>query len=190
MSILDKIKGEGEGEGGVFNPFRLLDIGEIMVRYCDGIKIKDYVFFGVLTSERFMLIDSLHQSAGVIAKEIPISVIKEAMLEKDEKGRPALAINMEIGEQSRIMRLVFTGLIEEPDSECREWFTAINGFPPERLEQLEPAKPEEKAKESVPAAPEVPVLDEPAPKPVPEKTVQEPEPDIGAKPLLEQEQAP
>lgn len=171
MSILDNIKGNrgaDEGDpGGKFNPFRLLDIGEIMVRYTDGIRIKDFVFLAVLTSERLILIDSARQNAGQITKEIPFSVIKQADLERDEKDRPALAISMEVGGQSRMMRLVFTGLIQEPETECREWFTAINGYPPERVEQ-----PEIRLDEPIPArAPEpVPVSREE--KPVPVEVVQ------------------
>lgn len=142
MSILDNIKGprsgdDGDPNGGKFNPFKLLDIGEIMVRYTDGIKIKDFVFLSVLTSERLILIDSTKQGSGQIAKEIPFSVIKLAELERDERDRPTLAISMEVGGQHRVMRLVFTGLINEPETECREWFTAINGYPPERIEKQE-----------------------------------------------------
>ena len=140
MSLLDNIKGRSGDEGdqgGKFNPFRLLDIGEIMVRYTDGIRIKDFVFLAVLTSERLILIDSARQGTGQITKEIPFSVIKQAELERDERDRPSLAISMEVGGQQRIMRLVFTGLINEPESECREWYTAINGYPPERIEQPE-----------------------------------------------------
>ena len=141
MSILDNIKGARSGEdgdsGGKFNPFKLLEIGEIMARYTDGIRIKDFVFLAVLTSERLILIDSARQGSGQITKEIPFSVIKQAELERDERDRPTLAISMEVGGQHRVMRLVFTGLINEPDTECREWFTAINGYPPERVEQPE-----------------------------------------------------
>ncbi len=141
MSILDNIKGprgdEGDPSGGKFNPFKLLDIGEIMVRYTDGIRIKDFVFLAVLTSERLMLIDSTRQGTGQITKEIPFSVIKQAELERDERDRPTLAISMEVGGQQRVMRLVFTGLISEPETECREWFTAINGYPPEKIEKQE-----------------------------------------------------
>ncbi|PWR72799.1 zinc ribbon domain-containing protein [Methanospirillum lacunae] len=156
MSILDNIKGprsgdDGDPNGGKFNPFKLLDIGEIMVRYTDGIKIKDFVFLSVLTSERLILIDSTKQGSGQIAKEIPFSVIKLAELERDERDRPTLAISMEVGGQHRVMRLVFTGLINEPETECREWFTAINGYPPERIEKQELR------------------LDEPATPPVPEQ---------------------
>ena len=138
MSLLDNIKGnrspdEGD-QGGKFNPFRLLEIGEIMVRYTDGIRIKDFVFLAILTSERLILIDSARQGTGQITKEIPFSVIKQADLERDERDRPSLAISMEVGGQSRVMRLVFTGLIMEPDTECREWYTAINGYPPEKAE--------------------------------------------------------
>ncbi|MDD1729533.1 MAG: zinc ribbon domain-containing protein [Methanospirillum sp.] len=154
MSILDNIKGARSGEdgdsGGKFNPFKLLEIGEIMARYTDGIRIKDFVFLAVLTSERLILIDSARQGSGQITKEIPFSVIKEAELERDERDRPTLAISMEVGGQHRVMRLVFTGLINEPDTECREWFTAINGYPPERAEP-----------------PEI-RLDEPVPSPSPE----------------------
>jgi len=138
MSLLDNIKGNRSGDegdlGGKFNPFRLLEIGEIMARYTDGIRIKDFVFLAILTSERLILIDSARQGTGQITKEIPFSVIKQADLERDERDRPTLAISMEVGGQSRVMRLVFTGLIQEPDTECREWFTAINGYPPERAE--------------------------------------------------------
>lgn len=142
MSLLDNIKGarsgdEGDSSGGKFNPFRLLEIGEIMVRYTDGIRIKDFVFLAVLTTERLILIDSARQGTGQITKEIPFSVIKQADLERDERDRPSLAISMEVGGQNRVMRLVFTGLISEPETECREWFTAINGYPPERIEQPE-----------------------------------------------------
>ncbi|PKL59935.1 MAG: hypothetical protein CVV33_05290 [Methanomicrobiales archaeon HGW-Methanomicrobiales-4] len=141
MSLLDNIKGNRSGDegdqGGKFNPFRLLEIGEIMVRYTDGIRIKDFVFLAILTSERLILIDSTHQMTGQITKEIPFSVIKQADLERDERDRPSLAISMEVGEQNRVMRLVFTNLIMEPETECREWFTAINGYPPERVEAPE-----------------------------------------------------
>lgn len=140
MSLLDNIKGRSSDEGdpgGKFNPFRMLDIGEIMVRYTDGIRIKDFVFLAILTSERLILIDSARQGTGQITKEIPFSVIKQADLERDERDRPSLAISMEVGGQQRVMRLVFTGLISEPDSECREWYTAINGYPPEKIEPPE-----------------------------------------------------
>jgi len=194
MSILDNIKGRSsdEGEpGGKFNPFRLLEIGEIMVRYTDGIRIKDFVFLAILTSERLILIDSARQGSGQITKEIPFSVIKKADLERDERDRPALAISMEVGDQQRVMRLVFTGLINEPDTECREWYTAINGFPPERIEKVEvhldePAQvvqPEQRIPvqnpppvTEVPLAPPVVPVSEPAPPAEPAPPVREPEP--------------
>ncbi|HWQ68067.1 MAG TPA: hypothetical protein VN372_14510 [Methanospirillum sp.] len=143
MSLLDNIKGmrssdDGDGGGSKFNPFRLLEIGETMIRYADGIRIKDFVFLGVITSNRLILIDSAKQSTGVISKEIPVSLIKEAVLEQDERGRPTLAVTMEVGGQNRVMRLVFTGLIDEPVTECREWFSAINGYPPEPESAPEP----------------------------------------------------
>lgn len=185
MSLLDNIKGiRGEGEetggGGPFNPFKLLEIGEMMVRYCDGIRIKDFVFLAILTSERLVLIDSAKQGSGVIAKEIPVSVIKHADLERDERGRPTLAVSMEIGEQNRVMRLVFSGLINEPDAECREWFTAINGYPPAAPPSPEPPgiAPIIEAPESVPALPEEPhpepVLIKPIAPPIPEPEQPEP----------------
>lgn len=171
MSILDNIKGprsgdDGDPNGGKFNPFKLLDIGEIMVRYTDGIKIKDFVFLSILTSERLILIDSTKQGTGQIAKEIPFSVIKLAELERDERDRPTLAISMEVGGQHRVMRLVFTGLINEPETECREWFTAINGYPPERIQKQElrldePATPPQPEPRLYPAA-----LEQPVPPPV------------------------
>ncbi len=171
MSILDNIKGgRGGDEGdpnGKFNPFRLLEIGEIMVRYTDGIRIKDFVFLAVLTSERLILLDSARQGTGQITKEIPFSVIKQADLERDERDRPTLAISMEVSGQSRVMRLVFTGLISEPETECREWFTAINGYPPERVEQPEIRLDEPADAPYVEPAP-IPVRQpEPTPVPVP-----------------------
>jgi hypothetical protein len=65
---------------------------------------------------------------------------------------------MEVGGQQRVMRLVFTGLIHDPETECREWFTAINGYPPERTETTavhldEPAQTRQP--EQIPARPEV-----------------------------------
>ncbi len=188
MSLLDNIKGiRGDGDetggGGTFNPFKLLEIGEMMMRYCDGIRIKDFVFLAILTSERLVLIDSAKQGSGVIAKEIPVSVIKHADLERDERGRPTLAINMEIGEQNRVMRLVFSGLMNDPDSECREWFTAINGYPPAASPSPEPPEiaPIIEAPESVPELPEephpdpgqinpTPSIPEPRPQPQPESS--------------------
>lgn len=171
MSILDNIKGGRGGEegdlGGKFNPFRLLEIGEIMVRYTDGIRIKDFVFLAVLTSERLILIDSARQGTGQITKEIPFSVIKQADLERDERDRPTLAISMEVSGQSRVMRLVFTGLISEPETECREWFTAINGFPPERAEQPEIRLDEPAGVPAVEPAPTPAPLPVPQPEPVP-----------------------
>jgi len=134
MSLIENLRGRGESEepgGGNFNPFRILEIGESMIRYCDGIRIKNYNFLAILTSDRLVLIESAQQSAGTIAKEIPVSMIKGAEMERDEKNRPALAMNMEVGGQTRLMKLVFTGLIDEPETECREWFAAINGYPPE-----------------------------------------------------------
>jgi hypothetical protein len=173
MSILDNIKGprsgdDGDPNSGKFNPFKLLDIGEIMVRYTDGLRIKDFVFLAILTSERLILIDSTKQGSGQITKEIPFSVIKQAELERDERDRPTLAISMEVGGQHRVMRLVFTGLINEPDTESREWFTAINGYPPERIEAPEirldePVSPpaSEQRTYSTPVQPQQPVYQSP-----------------------------
>lgn len=175
MSLLDNIKGRGGDEGdpsGKFNPFRLLEIGEIMVRYTDGIRIKDFVFLAVLTTERLILIDSARQGTGQITKEIPFSVIKQADLERDERDRPALAISMEVGGQQRVMRLVFTGLISEPESECREWYTAINGYPPEPVKET------------------VVRLDEPLPEPVSEPVTSPPIPSVPPAPPVEPVPAP
>jgi hypothetical protein len=193
MSILDNIKGHRSGDdgdlsGGKFNPFRLLSIGEIMVRYTDGIRIKDFVFLAVLTSERLILIDSARQGTGQITKEIPFSVIKQADLERDEKDRPTLVISMEVGDQSRVMRLVFTGLISEPDSECREWYTAINGYPPERYVQPEIRLDEPADKEKViivsehvvPAPVSEPVVSPPPAPVIPVDSIREPVPPIPA----------
>lgn len=154
MSIIENLRrGDGdEAGGGKFNPFRILEIGESMVRYCDGIRIKNYNFLAILTSDRLVLIESAQQSAGTIAKEIPVSMIQGAVMERDEKNRPSLAVSMEVGGQTRLMKLVFTGLIAEPETECREWFAAINGYPPEPELNQEP---------------ELPVAPEPTPEPIP-----------------------
>lgn len=155
---MDNIRGVRDNEepgGGKFNPFRILEIGESMVRYCDGVRIKNYNFLAILTSDRLVLMESAQQSAGTIAKEIPVAMIQGAVMERDEKNRPSIAISMEVGGQSRLMKLVFTGLIDEPETECREWFTAINGYPPE---------PEEK--------PEPQIVPEPVLTPVPEPVIQ------------------
>lgn len=146
-------RGDGDDSGGKYNPFRILEIGESMVRYCDGIRIKNYNFLAILTSDRLVLIESAQQSAGTIAKEIPVNMIKGAVMERDEKNRPGLSVSMEVGGQTRLMKLVFTGLIAEPETECREWFTAINGYPPEPEEVPEP----------VPVAPPAPAPPEPSP---------------------------
>lgn len=156
MSLIENLRGRGDGEessGGKYNPFRILEIGESMVRYCDGIRIKNYNFLAILTSDRLVLIESAQQSAGTIAKEIPVSMIQGAVMERDEKNRPALAISMEVGGQTRLMKLVFTGLIAEPETECREWFAAINGYPPEPEVQKEP-EPEPAVQVSPPAKPQ------------------------------------
>lgn len=161
---MDNIRGPrtdtDEPGGGKFNPFRILEIGESMVRYCDGIRIKDYNFLAIFTSDRLVLIDSAQQSSGLIAKEIPASMVKGAVMERDERNRPVLAVSMEVGGQSRLMRLIFSGLIAEPETECREWFTLINGYPPE---------PEVKESEIQKEGPVVsrPVLE---PEPVPPET--------------------
>lgn len=174
MSIIDNLRVRGDGDessGGKFNPFRILEIGESMIRYCDGIRIKNYNFLAILTSDRLVLIESAQQSAGTIAKEIPVSMIQGAVIERDEKNRPALAVSMEVGGQTRLMILVFTGLITEPETECREWFAAINGYSPE---------PEPEPEQHVqPQAPQVPVPP-PVQAPSPETVVQVPAPIIDA----------
>jgi len=173
---MDNLRGpRGDGEelsSGKYNPFRILEIGETMIRYCDGLRIKNYNFLAILTSDRLVLIESTKQSDGTIAKEIPVSMIQGAEMERDEKNRPALAVTMEVGGQSRLMKLVFTGLIAEPEIECREWFTAINGYPPEPEVELvsEPIPDTEPAK-SEPS----PVIDAEVPPPVAEPAIpQEP----------------
>lgn len=163
MSIIENLRrGDGEDPGsGKYNPFRILEIGESMVRYCDGIRIKNYNFLAILTSDRLVLIESAQQSAGTIAKEIPVSMIQGAEMERDEKNRPSLAVSMEVGGQTRLMKLVFTGLITEPETECREWFAAINGYPPE------PAINQEPEPQVVPDPAPVPVSPSVSPKPAP-----------------------
>ena len=136
MALAEKTRNiRTDDESGIkFNPFRLLGIGEIMLRYCDGVRIKDFLFFAIITSDRLIFLESSRQNEGAIAKEIPISVIQKAVMERDEKDRPSLVISMKVGEQTRILRMVFTGLISEPETECREWFIAINGVPPDNVE--------------------------------------------------------
>ena len=93
MSFIENLRGRGESEepgGGNFNPFRILEIGESMIRYCDGIRIKNYNFLAIPTSDRLVLIESAQQSAGTIAKEIPVSMIKGRGDGTDEKNRPAM----------------------------------------------------------------------------------------------------
>lgn len=175
---MDNIRGGRDGEesgGGKFNPFRILEIGESMTRYCDGIRIKNYSFLAILTSDRLVLMDSAKQSAGTIAKEIPVSMIQGAVFERDEKDRPSLAVSMEVGGQTRLMKLVFSGLIDEPETECREWFTAINGYPPEPEEKPVPEPEPLPVSEPVLSSPPVEV---PPVTPVPpvSQVVQEPAP--------------
>jgi len=167
MAIMENLRrGEGEDPGsGKYNPFRILEIGESMIRYCDGIRIKDYNFLAILTSDRLVLIESAQQSAGTIAKEIPVSMIQGAEMERDEKNRPSLAVSMEVGGQTRLMKLVFTGLITEPETECREWFAAINGYSPEPVTIPEPEPQVVPEPAPIPVSP--PASPIPAPIPVP-----------------------
>jgi hypothetical protein len=57
-------------------------------------------------------------------------MIQGAVMERDEKNRLHLHIHG-VGGQTRLMKLRFTGLIAVPEMNCREWFAAINGYPPE-----------------------------------------------------------
>ena len=140
MSLLDNIKGLGgntPGYSGVstFNPFKLLGIGESLLRYSDGIKIKDYAFYAVLTSERFILIDNSPKGMGAIAKEMPSELIQKADLEH-EGTTPILILHVMIEGQVRHMRLIFTGLIERPEDEARAWYATINGHPLETTKEI------------------------------------------------------
>jgi hypothetical protein len=156
MPFIENLRSKGDSEdsvGGKFNPFRILEIGESMVRYCDGIRIKNYNFLAILTSDRLVLIESAQQSTGTIAKEIPVTLIQGAEMERDEKNRPTLAVSMEVGGQTRIMKLIFTGLIAEPETECREWFAAINGYPPEPVPESTPGPMSVQVPQSEPAEP-------------------------------------
>ena len=161
-----------------------------MVRYCDGIRIKDYSFLAVLTSERLVLIDSVKQHEGLIAKEIPISLIQAAEIEKDERDRPALAVTMEVSGQTRLMRMVFTGHVSEPVTECREWFTAINGYSPEPETPIDPIPEPETPVQAAPAA--QPVRSEPVVQPITQTTrpIQKPVPVPEPEPLSEEPVAP
>ena len=167
-----------EDESGIkFNPFRLLGIGEIMVRYCDGVRIKDFLFLAIITSDRLIFLESARQNEGAIAKEIPVSVIQKAVMERDEKDRPSLVISMKVGEQARIMRMVFTGLLSEPETECREWFTAINGVPPENAE-LSPSITSDLTEKPVPVTPVVEKAIEKPEGAIPQEKIPEEVPDI------------
>lgn len=135
MSLLDNLKGLGSNaptssEASTFNPFKLLSIGESLLLYTDGIRIKDYTFYAVLTSERFLLVDNSPKGKGAIAKEMPSELIQKADLEH-EALNPVLILHVRIEGQVRHMRLLFTGLIENPENEARAWYTTINGYPPE-----------------------------------------------------------
>jgi hypothetical protein len=139
MSLLDNLKGLGNNPPGLgrsssFNPFKFLGIGESMLNYSDGVRIKDYTFFGILTSERFILVDNSPKGKGTIAKEMPSDLIQKADLEH-EGATPILILHVLIEGQVRSMRLLFTGLIEDPDDEARAWYTSINGHPPETAKE-------------------------------------------------------
>ena len=134
MSLLDNLKGLGSSSPGLsgsstFNPFKLLGIGESLLLYTDGIRIKDYTFYAVLTSERFILVDNSPKGKGVIAKEMPFEFIQKADLEQEGEN-PVLVLHVLIEGKVRHMRLLFTGLIEKPEYEARSWYTTINGVPP------------------------------------------------------------
>ena len=152
------IRADSEDSSIRFNPFRLLAIGESMIRYSDGIRIKDFLFLAIITSNRLLFVDSAKQNEGLIAKEIPISVIQKAVIERDEKNRPILVLSMPMGEQTRILRMVFTGLISEPETECREWYSAITGT---RFEDVETVSPPVTAPEEKPVTPIVMIKTEP-----------------------------
>jgi ribosomal protein L40E len=146
MSLLDNLKGLGNDSASsfsstpAFNPFKLLDIGESMLHYCEGIRIKDYTFFGVLTSERFILIDNSPKGKGAIAKEMPSDLIQKADL-AHESGFPVLVLHVLLEGQIRHMRLIFSGLIGKPEEEVQAWYTTINGHPPElKKEQAKAAQ--------------------------------------------------
>ncbi|MDR2855131.1 MAG: hypothetical protein LBV40_03110 [Methanomicrobiales archaeon] len=133
MSLLDNLKGLGgnaSASSGVstFNPFKLLSIGESLLLYTDGIRIKDYTFYAVLTSERFILVDNSSKGKGSIAKEMPYELIQKADLEH-EGTTPVLILHVRIEGQVRHMRLLFTELIEKPEHEARAWCATINGYP-------------------------------------------------------------
>ena len=157
MSLLDNLKNLGSNPPGILrtslNPFKFLGIGESMLNYCDGIKVKDYTFFGVLTSERFILVDNSPKGKGTIAKEMPSDLIQKADLEH-EGTTPVLVVHVLIEGKVRSMRLVFTGLIEDPEGEAQAWYTSINGRPPEAANEkkldLEETSPEERSSHITP----------------------------------------
>jgi len=158
MSLLDNLKGLGGNppaplRSSSFNPFKFLGIGESMLNYSDGIRIKDYTFFGILTSERFMLVDNSPRGKGAIAKEMPSDLIKKADLEH-EGTTPILVLHVLIEGQIRHMRLLFTGLIENPEDEARAWYTSINGRAPEKVDSVqdsEQADAEENFSDTIPS---------------------------------------
>jgi hypothetical protein len=61
---------------------------------------------------------------------MPSELIQKADLEH-EALNPVLILHVRIEGQVRHMRLLFTGLIENPENEARAWYTTINGYPPE-----------------------------------------------------------
>ena len=142
MSLLDNLKSLGVNPSGLgkptsFNPFKFLGIGESMLNYSDGIRIKDYTFFGILTSERFILVDNSPKGKGTIAKEMPFDLIQKADLEH-EGETPMLVLHVLIEGQIRSMKLLFTALVEDPEGESRAWYTSINGHHPESEAEKKP----------------------------------------------------
>ncbi len=106
------------------NPFAVLGIGEALIRYCNGIRIKEHPFYIILSNKRVVLIDTYAEKGGV-AKEIALHTISDVKLDPDHEGSgAALLVALFMGEHTRQMRFFFPGLIGG-ETECYEWLVAL-----------------------------------------------------------------
>jgi|GEM_PF-1497573 len=106
------------------NPFAVLGIGEALIRYCNGIRIKDHPFYVVLSNKRIILMDT-YADHGVVAKEISLHTISDVERDPDHQGTGAsLFLSVDIGEAVKQMRFIFSGSIGGAN-ECAEWIRAL-----------------------------------------------------------------
>ncbi|MBN1166736.1 MAG: hypothetical protein JXA44_06340 [Methanospirillaceae archaeon] len=106
------------------NPFAVLGIGEALIRYCNGIRIKEHPFYIILSNKRIVLIDTYAEKGGV-AKEIALHTISDVKPDPDHEGSgAALLIALFMGEHTRQMRFFFPSLIGG-ETECYEWLVAL-----------------------------------------------------------------